>query len=107
MRRPSTRERTCEPGHRNSILEGDDGRNPLHLELPGEIGVRIHIEFGEFEGALVLVCEALERGSEHSAWSAPLGPEVDDYRRFPAAFDDIGREARGIDVLDMLHGVTG
>ena len=63
-----------------AVLDGEDGRDRLHAEGLGDARVVVHVDFGQFNGAIGGGHGPFEHGSERRAGTAPGGPEVHDDR---------------------------
>ncbi len=59
-----------------AVLEQQQGGNATNAELGGDAAVLVHIDLHDGELALVFAGHLVERGRDHAARPAPLGPEV-------------------------------
>ena len=61
-----------------AVAQRVDGRDGLHLEGRGGLGVLVDVDLDELDRARGLVDDGLEDGAESPAGSTPGRPEVDD-----------------------------
>ncbi len=76
----------------------EDRGDALDAELLHQHLVGVDIDLGQQEAAVVLDGETLQERAELLARLAPLGPEVDDDGHLGGALEDVGLEARLVDV---------
>lgn len=87
--------------------DGEDGRNALDAELLHQHLVRVDIDLGQQEAAVVLDGQALQQRAQLLARLAPLGPEVDDDGDLGGALEDVALETGFIDVDHQGGGRDG
>ena len=61
-----------------TVLEDDHGGNAHDAEATSNIGIVIHVEFGNGQAAGLLFSDLLKDGGDHLARTTPFGPEVND-----------------------------
>jgi hypothetical protein len=74
------------------------GRNAADLKARREVRIAVGVHLDQLGLAGPLVDGGLERGAEHAAGTAPLGPEVHDHGDFLRALDHARLEIALIDV---------
>ena len=81
---------------RLAVLEKDEGGDAADAVLHGNVGVVVHVDFGDVELAVVFEGEVVDGGGDHFAGAAPFGPEVHEDGEvgafdlgFPSAFVDV------------------
>jgi len=90
--------RPDELSHDAAVAERFDRRNALDPVRVRGARVRIDVKLGQLDGAIPPGDLALQDRCQHSARTAPCGPEVDDDRDRARALDDGGLECRVCDV---------
>ncbi len=74
--RPSAHRR----GSRLTVLEQDHGRDRLDAEAHCELLLLVDVDLDEFDLTISLLDDSVEDGRDSVARTAPLGPEIDEYR---------------------------
>ena len=61
-----------------TVLKHDHGGNAHDAEATCNIGIVVHVEFGDSQAAGLLFSDLFKDGGDHLAGATPFGPEVDD-----------------------------
>ena len=61
-----------------ALIEDNESRNCLNMELVGNMLVLIGIHFGKIEFSLVFVAQFLEYRRNSATGATPCSPEIDD-----------------------------
>ncbi len=67
----------------------EHGRNGLHGEAGGHVGVGVDVDLGQLDLAAGLGHHPFEDGPQGLARATPLGPQVDHHRDLGGALEDI------------------
>ena len=65
-----------------ALLEEDDGRDVAYAVLHRQLVVLLDVALADEHAALVCGGQFVDDGRHHAAGTAPLGPEIDYYRKF-------------------------
>ena len=92
---------------RAARFEGEHGRDRLHAQLLGEIGMLVDIDFDELDLALGLAHDLFDRRAQLFARAAPRRPKIDDDGRFGGGRQHILLERLVARILDKVAGGGG
>ncbi len=101
------RHRALEAVDRLALVEGIDGRDRLHAQLPGDHLVLVDIDLDHLDLAAGRGDLGLQHRAQGLARAAPGRPEIDDDRDFLAGLDHVGHEGRLGNVLDEIARSSG
>src|SRR5215475_14296843 len=68
-----------------ALVEDEERRDAHDVVATRDVRVVVDVELRDLDATGVLLGDVLEHGGDHLAGPAPLGPEVDEYRRVSAA----------------------
>src|SRR5215217_2938397 len=92
---------------RTAASKGEDGRDRLHAELPGDARMLVDIDLDELDGARLFGDHLFERRRQLATRTTPGGPEIDQHGHIARGFDDIGAEAGIGGFADQAFGNGG
>ena len=64
------------------------------LNFPADVHILIHVELHDLQLARMLPRDLFDRGRQHVARAAPIGPEIHHHRLGLAGFDHVRFKAR-------------
>lgn len=85
-----------------AVFEEHEGGDATNAKFGGDFSVFIDIHLGNLKFAFVASCHFIQDGSDHFAWTTPLGPIV--HQDGLAGMEDIGLKGRIGGVLDEFVG---
>ena len=75
-------------------LENQQRGNTADAEFPRDVHILVDVEFHNLDLTGMLPCDLFDRGCQHVAWTAPIGPEIHHYWLSLARLNHVHFEAR-------------
>ena len=93
-------QRADEPVNLLTVLKDEHGGDALNGILGSNLGVLVHIQFGNLDSAGIFGSQLVEHGPNHPAWAAPWSPAV--HKNGPAKGQDFISKCS----VRHLHGMA-